>query len=136
MRSVSGVFVVLVAALATFYFVFWLPLWFLLPIGRWPAVRITGGLLCAIAVARYVWRRRRGASLPTGLVGCVVAGAVVTGVIGFSAGFVGPMIFAPGANQGPLLGILITGPLGFVLGAVGGGVYWLIRDRRVVKSTR
>ena len=72
MRSVSGVFVVLVAALATFYFVFWLPLWFLLPIGRWPAVRITGGLLCAIAVARYVWRRRRGASLPTGLVGCVV----------------------------------------------------------------
>lgn len=58
MRSVSGVFVVLVAALATFYFVFWLPLWFLLPIGRWPAVRITGGLLCAIAVARYVWKHR------------------------------------------------------------------------------
>jgi len=38
----------------------------------------------------------------------------------FIAGFVGPMIFAPGSNQGPLLGILITGPLGVVFGFVVG----------------
>jgi hypothetical protein len=37
--------------------------------------------------------------------------------VGFAAGFFGPMIFVPDANQGPLVGILITGPGGFVLGA-------------------
>ena len=35
----------------------------------------------------------------------------------------GPMVFAPDANQGPLLGIFITGPLGTLLGAIGGFVY-------------
>ncbi len=30
------------------------------------------------------------------------------------------MIWAPDANQGPLLGIFITGPLGTVAGAIGG----------------
>jgi len=46
--------------------------------------------------------------------------AFAIGFVCFMAGFVGPMIFAPGANQGPLLGILITGPLGFLLGLVVG----------------
>ena len=46
--------------------------------------------------------------------------ALLLGGVGFALGFFGPMIFAPGANQGPLLGILITGPGGFALGlAVG-----------------
>ncbi|MFO1141505.1 MAG: hypothetical protein U1E59_03795 [Amaricoccus sp.] len=46
--------------------------------------------------------------------------AAILGGIGFAAGFLGPMILAPGANQGPMLGIFITGPLGFLLGlAVG-----------------
>ena len=39
--------------------------------------------------------------------GCL--GAVIVGVIGFSIGFIGPIIFTPEANQGPLLGIFITG---------------------------
>ena len=39
--------------------------------------------------------------------------------------FFGPMILAPEANQGPLLGIFITGPLSMVVGAVGGLVYAL-----------
>lgn len=47
-------------------------------------------------------------------------GALVVGGIGFSGGFFGPMILVPGANQGPLLGLLITGPVGFLVGAVGG----------------
>jgi hypothetical protein len=45
-------------------------------------------------------------------------GAVVLGAIGFVAGFFGPIIFAPDANQGPLLGIFITGPAGVVVGFV------------------
>ena len=46
--------------------------------------------------------------------------ALVLGGIGFVGGFVGPIIFAPGANQGPLLGIFITGPGGFVVGLIYG----------------
>jgi len=42
---------------------------------------------------------------------------------GFVIGFVGPLIGAPGANQGPLLGIFITGPIGFVAGAAAGWCY-------------
>lgn len=41
---------------------------------------------------------------------------VVFGLIGFLPGFFGPMLLAPGANQGPLLGILITGPIGVIVG--------------------
>ena len=39
------------------------------------------------------------------------------GAIGFAGGFFGPMLFAPDANQGPMLGLFITGPLGFLCGA-------------------
>jgi hypothetical protein len=49
-----------------------------------------------------------------------IAPALLVGGIGFAAGFFGPMIFAPGANQGPLLGIFITGPLGFFAGLAWG----------------
>ena len=50
----------------------------------------------------------------------IVKWAVICGAVGFSIGFFGPMIFAPDANQGPLLGIFITGPLGTVIGAIAG----------------
>ena len=64
--------------------------------------------------------------------GCLVhaaLGATILGGIGFCGGFFGPMIFAPDANQGPLLGIFITGPLGFVLGGIGGALVGWIRNR-------
>lgn len=54
---------------------------------------------------------------------------VILGVTGFVGGFVGPLIFTPEANQGPLLGIFITGPLGFILGLAVGFVLSL-RPRR------
>ena len=60
----------------------------------------------------------------------ILLGAVAVGAIGFSAGFFGPMILAPDANQGPLLGIFITGPLGVVVGAVGGCILALARRGR------
>ena len=40
------------------------------------------------------------------------------GGVAFLLGFIGPMILAPGANQGPLLGIFVTGPLGLMVGFV------------------
>src|SRR5947208_66494 len=36
--------------------------------------------------------------------------ALAVGGVAFAVGFFGPMIFEPGANQGPLLGIFFTGP--------------------------
>jgi hypothetical protein len=50
----------------------------------------------------------------------IAAWSLAIGGVSFAVGFFGPMIVAPGANQGPLLGILITGPLGLVVGSVVG----------------
>jgi hypothetical protein len=65
----------------------------------------------------------------------VLLHAVVVGFIAFAAGFFGPIILAPEANQGPLLGIFFTGPLGFVLG-MGLGVWRESRRTPRVKRTR
>jgi hypothetical protein len=48
----------------------------------------------------------------------VVAWVLTIGGAGFAAGFFGPMIFAPDANQGPLVGILMSGPGGAILGGL------------------
>ena len=48
--------------------------------------------------------------------------AGIAGAVGFLIGFVGPIVFSPEANQGPLLGIFITGPGGFLFGALLGVV--------------
>jgi hypothetical protein len=55
--------------------------------------------------------------------------ALVIGIIGFVGGYFGPLIFAPEANQGPLLGIFITGPLGFIFGGVLGLIVAFVRER-------
>jgi len=44
--------------------------------------------------------------------------AVIVGVIAFVPGFIGPIIFMPSNNMGPIIGIFLTGPLGFFLGAL------------------
>jgi hypothetical protein len=56
-----------------------------------------------------------------------IAGAVIFGFIGFILGFVGPIVFAPQANQGPLLGIFITGPVGADIGLIVGALYSQLR---------
>lgn len=86
-------------------------------------------LVAAAGAAWMVWRST-GDEDPSGrraLAHAVGTGALVVGGIGFAGGFFGPMVFAPEANQGPLLGIFITGPLGAVIGAIGGAVFWVRR---------
>jgi hypothetical protein len=56
-----------------------------------------------------------------------IRGGWIVGGISFALGFMGPIIFTPESNQGPLLGIFLTGPLGFVLGAVIGWFYGRFR---------
>jgi len=60
----------------------------------------------------------------------IFIGGLLVGGIAFAVGFFGPLIWAPDANQGPLLGIFITGPLGFVAGCIGGGIYGLMKKQR------
>ena len=53
----------------------------------------------------------------------IFVGAALLGGVSFIAGFVGPIVFMPHANQGPLLGIFFTGPIGFTVGGILGAVY-------------
>lgn len=41
---------------------------------------------------------------------------LLVGLAGFLAGFIGPIILVPEANQGPLVGIFISGPVGALAG--------------------
>jgi hypothetical protein len=97
-------------------------LWWIGSVAAWPL---------AFIAARALWRRLGtegafgGRFFMTVLVWAALAGAV-----GFCGGFFGPIIFAPGANQGPLLGIFYTGPLGFLGGGIAGAVYWLWKQGR------
>jgi hypothetical protein len=68
-----------------------------------------------------------GGSLPTAL--RVVKRGIGVGAVTFAAGFFGPIVVTPDANQGPLLGIFITGPLGFFAGLVWGAWRELRRPR-------
>jgi hypothetical protein len=102
--------------------------------GFWALVALTGQAFVASAVAIPIglggavaawrlpfWSGR--ATLQPSAAASVINGALIVGAVGFCGGFFGPLVFAPDANQGPLLGIFITGPLGAVLGAIGGFVY-------------
>ena len=83
------------------------------------------------AAAVQVWQRTapRTGSDPV-VVASTLAGAALLGGIGFAAGFFGPVLLMPEANQGPLLGIFITGPIGVVLGAVAGYLRGVRRTAR------
>ena len=128
MRTVFRVVATLISAVAALYFVFWVSGALLPRVHASLGIAWLASLMAACLVAWFVWKQT--ASVPRGLVKAMVLGALLTGGIAFSVGFFGPIIFTPGANQGPLLGIFITGPLGFLAGAVGGAISWISRRRR------
>lgn len=111
---------------AVYFFIYWVPFSLVdLDDGGW--IRFIVSLLCATGVGWFVWTRLGTAR--SELISSVSLGASLVGGIGFCGGFFGPMIFAPGANQGPLLGLFITGPAGFFLGAVGGLISWWLKRK-------
>jgi hypothetical protein len=116
-----------VVGVATFYFVFWVPFSLLSFLPGHVLLALLGSFAAAIWTARFTWRRTE--SGESGLLALTFGGALVVGGVGFVFGFFGPMIFAPDANQGPLLGLFITGPLGFLAGGCGGFIYGLVRRR-------
>ena len=127
MKQFARGFAAFLTAVAVYYFVFWMGGALLTLVGApfWVARLL--GLVAAFATAHFVWRWTESAS--RGFARSVATGALVLGGIGFVGGFFGPIVFAPEANQGPMLGIFITGPLGFLLGALGGAIYWLVRRK-------
>ena len=130
MKLITRLLAVMVVAPATYYFIFWVPFSLLssaLGEQRWIIANVVS-LFCAVAAGWFVWSKLGSAS--QGLISSISIGAVILGAVGFSAGFFGPIIFTPQANQGPLLGIFITGPLGFLLGGISGFLYWAIRGRK------
>ena len=132
MRTLLRILVTFVSGMATLYFAYWIGGALILSVRLSSWIPFLASILTAIVVSRYVWMHTD--SIQPGLARSVLLGALVTGGIAFSAGFFGPILFAPGANQGPLLGIFITGPLGFILGAVGGAIYWFARGRRTGRT--
>ncbi len=122
MSSLFRGLITFVAGVASFYMMLWLVGALVLPDNTPPSIRLLFSAVAAFVVGRYVWSSTSQTS--AGFASAVVTGGFMIGGIGFCAGFFGPIIFAPQANQGPLLGIFITGPLGFLVGAIGGGLYW------------
>jgi hypothetical protein len=117
-----------VVGVATFFFVFWLPFSLVSFLPGHLLLATVGSFAAAMWTVRYTWRRTESAG-DGGPLALAFGGALTVGAIGFVFGFFGPMIWAPDANQGPLLGIFYTGPLGFVLGGLGGLLYGLVRRR-------
>jgi hypothetical protein len=66
---------------------------------------------------------------------CTRKWALVLGIVGFVCGFVGPMVFSPDANQGPMLGLFITGPGGALLGAILGTIIGAVRPSASAATT-
>lgn len=125
MTSIFRIVASAIVVVATYYFCYWITLAFI-PI-PWGVAAVIS-YACAMAAGWYAWTRT--ASVNTSLTRSVGYWAMVIGAIGFIGGFFGPMVFAPDANQGPLLGILITGPAGVLIGAIGGLVHWLVQRKQ------
>ena len=99
MRILLRLVTTFVAAIATYYFVYWFGGVLIGSILRGPlpnGIAVVTSLLVAIFVTCYVWIQS--GSSRTGLFGCVALGALVTGTIGFSAGFFGPILFTTGES--------------------------------------
>jgi hypothetical protein len=124
--ALKGICTFLVAV-AAFYATLWLVGGLLLPAGTPIGPRLLLSVAVAILAGRWFWTSAGFSE--EGPARAIVNGALLVGAIGFCAGFFGPLILAPEANQGPLLGLLITGPLGFLAGGIGGFAWWWRRHR-------
>ena len=127
MQVVVGAIVSILVFLAVYPFTFWLFFVQILPLNLVLVAQLAS-LGTAFAAALWTWRAMRAGG--PGFLTIAARWAVVAGALAFCVGFFGPMILAPGANQGPLLGLFITGPLGFFGGGIAGLIYALCRRSR------
>ena len=120
MKQVVRLLAALIVVLAVYPFAFWIS-GALLQLTEQFWIASVVALVCSLGAGWLVWSRL--ASAPGAVITHVMTGCLVLGAVGFLAGFLGPMVFSPEANQGPLLGFFVTGPLGAALGALGGFAY-------------
>ena len=99
------------------------------PANGWDALRLTLVGSAAVGLLYLGWIALR-LSNPSSyaLAATMLKWAALVGIPAFLIGSLGPMILDPGANQGPLLGILFTGPWGATAGLLVG---WVVGIRRV-----
>lgn len=93
----------------------------------------SNSLVFAVLIGLLLWHVTR--SFSEGLILAMGRGAAIAGCVGFVGGFFGPMLLAPSANQGPMLGIFIAGPLGLLLGGIGGAIWWRMREHARSKQS-
>lgn len=125
------IFLTFFVFISVYFFVYWVPFSIIrteaeIPISS--SIPNYISLLIAIIVAYFIWKKT--GNLTNGLFSHILMGGIIIGGISFCAGFFGPMIVDPDANQGPLLGLFITGPIGFVVGLIAGGIFWTIKKAR------
>ena len=133
MKTTFRILLAAMTLLATYFFVYWVPFSLIPGAADVPFLAKTLSLIIAAIAAVFVWRKSSGAS--NGFATNVLFGGLIVGGIGFIAGFFGPLILYPEANQGPLLGIFFTGPIGFIVGLIGGAVYWKIRKGKSIAQS-
>jgi hypothetical protein len=131
MRIIGRLVVSAVVLVAVYFFSYWLVFVQVFADSDLVAPNLLA-LLAAAGVAFWVWRALSAAD--PGIIATATSWAAIAGALGFCGGFFGPMILAPDANQGPLLGLFITGPLGFVGGGICGLIYayWHRPERRAL----
>lgn len=125
MNTAVRIILVFFSFVGSYFLIYWwLPLKFI------PGQLIPNAisLLSATGIGFLVWKKTKVVSGSLGKY--IVLGGIIVGSISFLLGFIGPMIFTPSSNQGPMLGIFVTGPLGFLIGLIGGAIYWWIKIKK------
>jgi hypothetical protein len=128
MNTAVRIFLVFFSFVGSWLLIYWLPLSFIPGVHNIPLLPNIVSLLLATGIGIFVWKKTNGVSGSMGKY--IFLGGIIVGSISFLLGFIGPIIFNPSANQGPMLGIFITGPAGFLIGLIGGAIYWLIKIKK------
>ena len=125
MKTAMRIILTFFAFVASYFFVYWLPLSLIPGVHEIALLPNLISLVIAIFVSALVWKKT--ANTSNSLASHIIMGGIIIGSIGFILGFFGPIIFKPDSNQGPLLGIFITGPLSFIIGLISGAVFWKVK---------
>ena len=144
MNKIARAVITVFTFLGSYYFSYWLIVILLAVLfgeefdPKWGTILINVvSLALAVYLAKIVWSKNifpKNSTIPLGKY--ILTGAIAVGITGFLIGFIGPMIFSPDSNQGPMLGIFITGPAGLVLGAIGGLIFGLIKNQMIKKAAK